>query len=76
MIRYLSLGLSLLLINRIVDSMLLTPTLLAKMDPSTHSNIKLIVSGGESLSPTLAAKWINQGTSIVNGYGPTEITMV
>lgn len=58
-----------------VDTVLLTPTLLSKMDTDTHRNIKLIVSGGESLSRSLAEKWLKQA-DIINGYGPTEITMV
>jgi D-alanine--poly(phosphoribitol) ligase subunit 1 len=62
-------------ITRIVDTILLTPTLLSKIDPLTHSNIKLIITGGESLPMPLAAKWIGRA-SIVNGYGTTESTMV
>jgi D-alanine--poly(phosphoribitol) ligase subunit 1 len=59
-----------------VDTVLATPTLLSKMDPSAHTNLKLIVTGGEALSLPLAAKWIHQGALVVNAFGPTEITMV
>lgn len=56
-----------------VDTVLATPTLLSKLDPALHPNLKTIVSGGEALTRSTAQRW--RHALLVNGYGPTEITM-
>jgi len=50
------------------------PTYLAELTIKDMSQVKRVVTGGESCLPALAAKWNNQCT-FINEYGPTETTI-
>ncbi|KAJ1977857.1 hypothetical protein H4R35_002129, partial [Dimargaris xerosporica] len=58
-----------------VDSALLTPSLMAVLDPAQYPNLQAIMAVGEKLPSDLAFKWTQQ-CSIINGYGPTETTII
>ncbi|KAJ1974481.1 hypothetical protein H4R35_003588, partial [Dimargaris xerosporica] len=58
-----------------VDSALLTPSLMAVLDPAQYPNLQAIMAVGEKLPSDLAFKW-TQRCSIINGYGPTETTII
>ncbi len=48
-----------------------TPTVLGTLDPEGLPDLKVVASGGESLSPSLAARWAD-GRVMLDAYGPTE----
>ncbi|WP_441347286.1 amino acid adenylation domain-containing protein [Rhodococcus sp. CH91] len=52
-----------------------TPTVLGTLDPEGLPDLKVVASGGETLSPTLAARWAD-GRVMLDAYGPTEATIV
>ncbi len=52
-----------------------TPTVLGTLDPEGLPDLKVVASGGESLSPSLAARWAD-GRVMLDAYGPTEATIV
>jgi amino acid adenylation domain-containing protein len=47
---------------------------LIEAEPGSIKEIKQIITGGEVLSPQIAAKTARQGNSFLNCYGPTENT--
>ncbi len=51
------------------------PTLLTMIERDVPS-IRLLIQGGESLSPDLVKRWSRPGRRIVNTYGPTEATVI
>ncbi|KAJ1970704.1 hypothetical protein H4R34_005979, partial [Dimargaris verticillata] len=58
-----------------VDSALLTPSLMAVLEPAQYPNLQTVVAGGEKLPSDVALKWA-QHCPVVNAYGPTEITIM
>ncbi|KAJ1976316.1 hypothetical protein H4R35_002754, partial [Dimargaris xerosporica] len=58
-----------------VDSAILTPSLMAVLDPAQYPNLKTVVVGGERLPSDVALKWA-QRCHVFNVYGPTEITII
>ncbi|MDO3624819.1 amino acid adenylation domain-containing protein [Mucilaginibacter sp. BT774] len=50
------------------------PTYLAELTIEDMSQVKRVITGGESCLPALAAKWNNHCT-FINEYGPTETTI-
>jgi len=50
------------------------PTYLAELSIEDMSQVKRVITGGESCLPALAAKWNNHCT-FINEYGPTETTI-
>ncbi|KAJ1973216.1 hypothetical protein H4R34_005151, partial [Dimargaris verticillata] len=58
-----------------VDSAILTPSLMAVLNPAQYPNLKTIIVGGERLPPDVASNWA-QHRSIINVYGPTETTII
>ncbi|KAJ3359313.1 hypothetical protein HDU91_004960 [Kappamyces sp. JEL0680] len=57
-----------------VDSVHLTPSLLRKITPADHSNLKQIISGGEPLTREIIQTWLPH-VLLYNSYGPSEITI-
>jgi amino acid adenylation domain-containing protein len=47
---------------------------LMETEPDSVKAVKQIITGGEVLSPQIAAKTVAQGNSFLNCYGPTENT--
>ncbi|WP_157129592.1 amino acid adenylation domain-containing protein, partial [Nocardia amamiensis] len=58
---------------------LITPSVLASMDPAALTSMQVIIAGGEAISADLVAKWSavdNSGDRrFYNAYGPTEATI-
>jgi non-ribosomal peptide synthetase-like protein len=52
------------------------PTLLAMMEPQEQPQLRLLLSGGEAIRADIIEKWASPGRKILNGYGPTECTVV
>ena len=50
------------------------PTYLAELSIEDMSCVKRVITGGESCTPALAAKWTNHCV-FINEYGPTETTI-
>ncbi|KAJ1963503.1 hypothetical protein H4R35_007241, partial [Dimargaris xerosporica] len=59
---------------RRVNTCVLTPSLLATLDPQDYPNLQTVVSSGEALSWAMACDWA-KGRRLFNGYGPTEVTI-
>jgi non-ribosomal peptide synthetase component F len=53
----------------------LTPSVVQLLDPTVYTFEKLILSG-EIVPVQLRDRFIEYGTTVVNGYGPTEANMV
>ncbi|KAF2034561.1 acetyl-CoA synthetase-like protein [Setomelanomma holmii] len=58
-----------------VDTLIFTPSILAKYRRSSYPNIKTVVTGGEPCPQSLANEWA-EGTTYYNICGPTEITIL
>ncbi|MCX5044947.1 non-ribosomal peptide synthase/polyketide synthase [Aldersonia sp. NBC_00410] len=58
-----------------VTHLLMTPTVLATVDPTALDLVETVVVGGEACPPELVEVWA-PGRWFVNGYGPTETTVV
>ena len=59
---------------RVIDTIVIPPTLLASMQTPANSSLQLILAAGESCSVDLARKW-SEGREFWNLYGPTEATI-
>ncbi|MFI1914790.1 amino acid adenylation domain-containing protein [Nocardia sp. NPDC020380] len=60
-----------------VTHMLVTPSVLATLDPGTVSTVRVVIVGGESFSGEVVRRWTDAipGLDFVNSYGPTEATV-
>ncbi len=63
-----------LLEHRITHAVL-PPALLAHLEPERAYALECLVSGGEALDPSVAARWAGRWP-LHNGYGPSETTVV
>nr|WP_218024294.1 non-ribosomal peptide synthetase [Nocardia speluncae] len=59
---------------------LITPSVLASLDPTDLAGMEVIISGGEAISADLVAKWSTAPAGgaqrrLHNAYGPTEATI-
>ncbi|MFE7801239.1 amino acid adenylation domain-containing protein [Nocardia sp. NPDC057440] len=52
----------------------ITPSVLATMDPSDLTELRMLAVAGEAISPELTAQWA-PGRRMVNLYGPTEFSI-
>ncbi|WP_082684019.1 MULTISPECIES: non-ribosomal peptide synthetase [unclassified Mycobacterium] len=57
-----------------VDAALLTPTVLATLDPARIGGLDTLVTGGEACPSETVAAWA-PGRRMFNAYGPTEATI-
>ncbi|MGW4101576.1 amino acid adenylation domain-containing protein, partial [Mycobacterium sp. NPDC004974] len=57
-----------------VDAALITPTVLATLDPARVDGLDTLVTGGEACPAELVAAWA-PGRAMFNAYGPTEVTI-
>ncbi|WP_036520563.1 amino acid adenylation domain-containing protein, partial [Nocardia sp. 348MFTsu5.1] len=55
--------------------LVITPSALAMMEPSDVPSLELVMPVGEALPPQLLSAWAAD-KAVVNGYGPTECTIV
>ncbi|WP_037178201.1 non-ribosomal peptide synthetase, partial [Rhodococcus sp. UNC363MFTsu5.1] len=58
-----------------VTHAMMTPTTLSSVDPSGLPDLGMIGVGGEACTPDLVARW-GGDREFLNGYGPTETTIV
>ncbi|MFC7449339.1 non-ribosomal peptide synthase/polyketide synthase [Rhodococcus daqingensis] len=58
---------------RRVTHALITPAMLASMDPRGLEDLAVLGVGGEAVGAELVARW-QPGRTMLNGYGPTEAT--
>ncbi len=58
-----------------VTHVMVTPSVLASLEPSSVPDLQVIDLAGEELPWELAQRWA-PGRIVVNGYGPTETTIV
>ncbi|KAH7371053.1 putative nonribosomal peptide synthase [Pyrenochaeta sp. MPI-SDFR-AT-0127] len=56
------------------DALLLTPSMLAMLDPSSYDRVRYIVMGAEGPSPDVIRQWITPKRKLFTTYGPTETT--
>ncbi|WP_233530075.1 non-ribosomal peptide synthase/polyketide synthase [Antrihabitans stalagmiti] len=61
------------LTSRAVTHALITPTMLAALDPEGLDSLAVLGVGGEACNAELVARW-QPGRVLLNGYGPTEAT--
>ena len=62
-------------INRhAISWVLLPPTVVNSLDPTSVKSLKNLVVGGEACTPEFAKKW-SDGRRLYNAYGPTEATV-
>ncbi|STX30178.1 peptide synthetase, non-ribosomal [Legionella beliardensis] len=52
-----------------------TPSLLNKLDPACFYSLRVILTTGEHVSKHILNKWHQPTKLIINGYGPTEVTI-
>ncbi len=57
-----------------IETVTLTPTVLATVDPAELPGLATVVAAGEALPWRLAARW-SPGRRLLNAYGPTETTV-
>nr|MDT0522693.1 AMP-binding protein [Streptomyces sp. DSM 41633] len=57
-----------------VEAALITPTVLATLDPARIDGLDTLVTGGEACPAELVAAWA-PGRAMFNAYGPTEVTI-
>ena len=53
----------------------LPPTMLAALEPSDLSELRVVISGGEPLPRHLAERWHSRTRRLINAYGPTEASI-
>ncbi|MFC7451424.1 amino acid adenylation domain-containing protein, partial [Rhodococcus daqingensis] len=58
-----------------VTHAVVTPAALASIDPSGLSDLVTVMVAGEACPPELVARWA-PGRNFINGYGPTEATVL
>ncbi|WP_164019479.1 non-ribosomal peptide synthase/polyketide synthase, partial [Pyxidicoccus trucidator] len=63
-----------LLLEQSITAVTLTPSVLAQLEPEGLPHLQTLISAGESCSPELARRW-SQGRTLLNAYGPTEVTI-
>ncbi|MCL1990447.1 MAG: amino acid adenylation domain-containing protein, partial [Defluviitaleaceae bacterium] len=54
----------------------MTPSLLSQIDVTGVSSLKRVVAAGESVNPALVKTMHEAGITFINGYGPTEATVI
>jgi amino acid adenylation domain-containing protein len=54
----------------------LTPAVLALLPDRGYPDLRVLLLGGEEFPSALARRWARPGLRLVNGYGPTEATVV
>ncbi|MFC9898558.1 amino acid adenylation domain-containing protein, partial [Nocardia sp. NPDC127579] len=58
-----------------VTHAMLTPSVLASMDPAALAGLRVVIAGGEAVSADLITKFAAGGRKFFNAYGPTEATI-
>ncbi|WP_164003031.1 non-ribosomal peptide synthetase, partial [Pyxidicoccus caerfyrddinensis] len=63
-----------LLLEQAITAATLTPSVLAQLEPEGLPGLRTLITAGEACSPELARRW-SQGRTLLNAYGPTEVTI-
>jgi amino acid adenylation domain-containing protein len=63
-----------LLRRRSITAAILTPSVLAQLDPRGLETLETLASGGEACTADLVERW-SAGRRFLNAYGPTEVTI-
>ncbi|MGZ3461512.1 MAG: non-ribosomal peptide synthetase, partial [Archangium sp.] len=63
-----------LLQKQSVTAATLTPSVLAQLSEEGLPRLESLVSAGEALPPAVARRW-TKGRTLLNAYGPTEVTV-
>ena len=63
-----------LLLQQSITAVTLTPSVLAQLEPQGLPLLHTLISAGEACPPELARRW-SQGRTLLNAYGPTEVTI-
>ena len=63
-----------LLEQQSITAVTLTPSVLAQLEPQGLPKLDTLISAGEACTPELARRW-SQGRTLLNAYGPTEVTI-
>ncbi|MGV9712981.1 amino acid adenylation domain-containing protein [Gordonia sp. NPDC003424] len=58
-----------------VTHVMMTPSVLATVDPEAVPSVRWVLSGGEACPPELMRRWSTGGRRFMNLYGPTEVTI-
>ncbi|MCD2119456.1 non-ribosomal peptide synthetase [Rhodococcus pyridinivorans] len=58
-----------------VTHAVITPAVLTSIDPSTLTDLEMVLSAGEACPPDVVERWA-PGRRFFNGYGPTESTIM
>ncbi len=59
-----------------VTHLSMTPGALASLDPDGLDDLEVVEVGGDRCGPELVARWAREGRLFINGYGPTEATVL
>ncbi|KAL2872401.1 putative NRPS-like enzyme [Aspergillus lucknowensis] len=59
-----------------IDTLICTPSILARFNPEEFPNIRTLATAGEPSTQNLADKWAVSGATYYNCCGPTETTIV
>lgn len=59
-----------------VTSALIPPSSLSELDPRDVPGLVEVISAGEALPADVVDRWATEGRVLLNGYGPTECTVV
>ncbi|GED99412.1 non-ribosomal peptide synthetase [Gordonia crocea] len=58
-----------------VTDMVITPSVLATLDPDRAEFVRTLATAGEACPPDLVERWTARGRRLVNLYGPSETTV-
>ncbi|MBY8863128.1 amino acid adenylation domain-containing protein [Nocardia sp. CA2R105] len=59
-----------------VTHMLITPGALESVDPTGLDDLETVMVAGDRFGPELVGRWARDGRRFLNGYGPTEATIL
>ncbi|WP_454165034.1 amino acid adenylation domain-containing protein [Gordonia iterans] len=58
-----------------VTDMVITPSVLATLDPAHGESVRNLATAGEACPPELVERWAARGRRLFNFYGPSETTV-
>ncbi|WP_161893845.1 non-ribosomal peptide synthetase [Gordonia spumicola] len=58
-----------------VTDLVITPSVLATVDPERADSVRNLATAGEACPPELVERWTRRGRRIFNFYGPSETTV-
>ena len=58
-----------------INELVMTPSMLSSIDPSTCTSIRVVTTGGEAMPQSIVDTWAPRLDQLINEYGPTECTV-